>query len=198
MKEFWDQRYSSPEYVYGTLPNDFFADELSRLKPGRILLPGEGEGRNAVFAASLGWEADAFDFSPLAREKALKLAASNNCQINYFIADMAAYSPPATYYDAVGLVFVHLPEPMRRSFHEAIMTAIKPGGILLLEAYHKEQLKFNTGGPRDASLLYDEFQLLEDFEMHEVISISRNHRQVNEGVLHKGMAETVQCIIRKT
>lgn len=197
MKEFWEQRYSSAEYVYGTLPNDFFAEELIKLKPGRVLLPADGEGRNSVFAASQGWEADAFDFSPQARIKALELAVSANCKINYFISDITTYTPPEACYDLVGLIFVHLPEPLRRRFHETIMTAINPGGILLLEAYHKDQIKFNTGGPRDVSLLYDEFQLQEDFEMHEVISISRNHRQINERILHKGMSETVQCIIRK-
>jgi len=45
MKTFWDARYSSKEFVYGKEPNDFFASELNKLNPGKMLLPGEGEGR---------------------------------------------------------------------------------------------------------------------------------------------------------
>ena len=77
MKNFWDERYSNKEFVYGTLPNQFFKDQLDKLKPGKILMVGEGEGRNAVYAAKLGWQVDAIDSSNVAKEKAAKLAELN-------------------------------------------------------------------------------------------------------------------------
>jgi len=90
--EFWDERYSSIEFVYGTEPNIFFKDELDKLKTGNILLLGEGEGRNAVYAAAQGWKVDAVDFSTIAKEKALKLANENNVKINYDVASLADYT----------------------------------------------------------------------------------------------------------
>ncbi|HSL87766.1 MAG TPA: hypothetical protein VK870_00530, partial [Ignavibacteriaceae bacterium] len=79
---FWDERYSAEEYVYGKDPNEFFEEHLSKLNPGRLLLPGEGEGRNAIFAAKLGWQVDANDQSIVAKSKAEKLAHAYGVNIN--------------------------------------------------------------------------------------------------------------------
>lgn len=92
MKEFWDSRYSEPEFAYGTEPNEFFKSKIEKLAPGNILLLGEGEGRNAVFAANSGWEVTAVDYSNVAKLKAEKLSATKN--INYIIRDLADYAPP--------------------------------------------------------------------------------------------------------
>ena len=53
MKEFWNERFSSEEYIYGTEPNLFFKSELDKRTPGDLLMPAEGEGRNAVYAVNL-------------------------------------------------------------------------------------------------------------------------------------------------
>ena len=74
MKQFWDERYGDDEYAYGTKPNTWFAEQLARMAQGRLLLPAEGEGRNAVYAAKLGWEVTAFDISAAGRDKAMRLA----------------------------------------------------------------------------------------------------------------------------
>jgi hypothetical protein len=74
MKNFWNESYSTVGYVYGEEANVFLAERLSKLKPGKIILPCDGEGRNAAFAAAHGWEVKAFDSSEAARAKALQLA----------------------------------------------------------------------------------------------------------------------------
>ena len=89
MKEMWDQRFASEEYAYGTQPNLYFKEKLTGLEPGTLLLPAEGEGRNAVFAAGLGWEVRAMDFSGQGRIKALKLAERMGVQLDYTIGDLA-------------------------------------------------------------------------------------------------------------
>ena len=103
---FWDERYSSNDFVYGTKPNTFFKDELDKLKTGNILLLGEGEGRNAIYAAVKGWNVDAVDFSIIAKEKALKLAEENSVSINYEIIDLSQYKPKANYYDAAAIILL--------------------------------------------------------------------------------------------
>ena len=85
MNDFWNDRYSSKEYVYGTGPNQFYKEQLEKLAPGKILFPAEGEGRNAVYTAKKGWSVTAFDPSSEGRKKALLLAKKNKVQIEYQI-----------------------------------------------------------------------------------------------------------------
>src|ERR1022692_1115650 len=103
----WDKRYAVDEYIYGEAPNEFYAWQLSKLKPGKIILTCEGEGRNAVYAASLGWHVDAFDASKTGKAKALALANKKNVEINYIIADADTVSYPENSVDAVALIYAH-------------------------------------------------------------------------------------------
>lgn len=105
---FWNKRYSENESVYGIEPNLFFKSFIDRHKPGSILLPAEGEGRNAVYAASKGWVVDAFDFSETAKEKALERAAIKKLKITYITATIEDFKV-SKLYDAIGLIYVHLP-----------------------------------------------------------------------------------------
>ncbi len=76
MKNFWNKRYSEKEYVYGEDANVFFAEQLQQITPEKIILPCEGEGRNAVYAATSGWGVHAFDTSIIGKSKAIQLAVS--------------------------------------------------------------------------------------------------------------------------
>lgn len=72
--ERWNERYSTDEFAYGEEPNAYFKEQLDKLNAGAILFPAEGEGRNAVFAATRGWRVAAFDISTEGKKKALRLA----------------------------------------------------------------------------------------------------------------------------
>ena len=139
MKDMWEERYAADEYAYGEEPNAFFKACLDRLPaPGRLLLPGEGEGRNAVYAARQGWKVDAFDFSAAGRDKALRLAERHGVHIEYEVADYkTAHIEPGAY-DAVALIFTHKHDSIRRAVHRRLASALKPGGHLFLEAYSQE------------------------------------------------------------
>jgi SAM-dependent methyltransferase len=151
---FWDERYSSEEYVYGTEPNQFFKEQLQKINPtGKLLLPGEGEGRNAVFAAKLGWVVDAFDQSSVARMKAFKLAELNKVEINYSNVDLGKFIPQKNYYDCAAIVFVHLPSEIRSGFYRKIVESLKPEGKIILELFSKYQLGKDSGGPQDLNML---------------------------------------------
>ena len=80
--ERWNDRYSNEEFAYGENPNNYLKEQLEKLPAGNILFPAEGEGRNAVFAAKLGWAVSAFDISDKGKKKALQLAAKNNVNID--------------------------------------------------------------------------------------------------------------------
>jgi SAM-dependent methyltransferase len=196
MSEFWNQRYRTDTYVYGKLPNAFFREQLQQLEPGHILLPGEGEGRNAVFAAGRGWDVTAFDTSSEGRSKALRLATETGVEIRYDLAPYLGFEYSERY-DAVGLFFTHQPAEMRKPFHRKIFESLKPGGVIILETFHKNQVNRNTGGPRNTDLLFSEEELLEDFPQMEMVVLQTLIKHLDEGHFHQGEAVIVQMVARK-
>lgn len=197
MKEFWNERYAETDYAYGTRPNMFLSEQLRTLQPGRLYLPGDGEGRNAVFAAREGWSVDAVDFSEAGRQKALALAAVHGVGITYTVADLADYVPPAEHYDAAAIIFLHLPAPLRGPVHASIAQSLKPGGTLIIEVFGKEQLEHHTGGPRNPDLLYDPDELRGDFPGMDVLHQFTGEVHIEEGLYHSGLSSVVRFVLRK-
>lgn len=197
MKEFWNDRYSQKEYVYGIKPNEFFRKTLESLTVGRILLPAEGEGRNAVFAAKLGWDVTAFDFSASAMKKALDLAEKENVKINYSINSYVDYTSKDGLFDCIASIFVHPPKELRKQFHNKLLTFLKPSGKLILEGFSKNQINYNSGGPKDIEMLFSKEELLEDFKDVQKIELNETEAELNEGLFHKGLASTIQSFIIK-
>ena len=193
----WDRRYAESEYVYGTNPNEFFKQELDKLVPGKILLPAEGEGRNAVYAAEKGWIVSAFDQSEEGRKKALRLAASRDVTIDYQIRDLEALDYTPGYFDAIALVFVHSSSLKRKVIHQNLIKFLKPGGTLILIGYSKEQLQYNSGGPKEESMLFTEIELIEDFSELQINSIEKIETMIQEGDFHHGKASVIQMVAVK-
>ncbi|MBE0639352.1 MAG: class I SAM-dependent methyltransferase [Bacteroidales bacterium] len=187
----WDLRYSGEDFYYGKVPNVFFADFLSTLKvKGKLLLPAEGEGRNAVYAAKLGWKATAFDSSKIAREKALKFAEEESVSIDYKQLDITDFFADEAIYDLIALVFVHLPEPLRQSFHRELIKSLKPGGMIFMASFAKEQINNHSGGPSDLRLLYSLDLLKDDFSGLRQKKLCHEQTMLNEG-RHHGVAEVL-------
>lgn len=197
MKSFWDERYSEPGLAYGSDPNLFIKSFLDKHEPGRILFPAEGQGRNAIYAASKGWEVDAFDYSEIGRMKALKEADGAGVMINYWIEELQSFSPESSIYDAIALCYVHLPDTERRPFYQALIDALKPGGLLVMEAFTRAQLAYRSGGPKSEDLLYSEEIVKDDFRSLETVFIQELKTKLNEGKYHVGEAHVVRYIGRK-
>lgn len=197
-KAFWNQRYSEENFVYGVAPNRFFAEQLQELTIGKLLLPAEGEGRNAVFAAKLGWQVTAFDFSSAAKEKALKLAELNNTTIDYDVAELTAFNAPENSFNAIALIYVHMQPNIRQILHKQAAKWLKPGGKLILEAFNKKQLQNSSGGPKDEEMLYDRPTLKGDFyDAFKIDYCGEVTLFLNEGEYHKGKADVVRLIATK-
>ncbi|MBX3006423.1 MAG: methyltransferase domain-containing protein [Melioribacteraceae bacterium] len=194
MKETWNNRYSENEFVYGTEANAFLKEELQKLPKGKILFLGEGEGRNAIFAATLGWEVDAIDYSEAGKKKAELLASKSNVTINYIVADIIESPLPKESYDAVALIYIHVNEETKPILHQKVIDALKPKGKIIIEAFDKEQLKYNSGGPKDKDLLYDLQSITEDFIDFEFEKLSRDNIELSEGKLHQGKAAVVRFV----
>jgi len=193
----WDSRYSGEDFYYGKNPNVFFADFLSKLPAkGKLLLPAEGEGRNAVHAAKLGWEVTAFDSSEMARKKALNFADSEGVKIDYQLLDIADFKADRVKYDLIALMSVHLPEGLRKSFHREIIKALKPGGLILEVAFAKEQIHLHSGGPPNIDLLYSLEILKEDYKDLVQKKLCQQQVMLAEG-RHQGIAEVLVFVGEK-
>lgn len=193
----WDKRYDRQEYVYGKEPNDFLVTMAHHLPLGRILCLSEGEGRNGVYLAGLGYSVTCVDSSEVGLNKARQLAREKKVELDIQVADLAHYSFPQNLYSGIVSIFAHLPAPLRARVHNQVVKALIPGGVLLLEAYTPDQLDFGTGGPptadmmMDLSMLRTELSGLDFFHARELV------REVNEGTLHCGQGAVVQVLARK-
>ncbi len=197
MKEFWDQRYSEPGFAYGMEPNAFFAEVLDTLTPGKLLLPGEGEGRNAICAAGNGWEVSAFDQSIIARDKALEWADSLDLQVDYQLSSLEEFSCPEPIFDLIAIIYIHLLPETRLQVHRQLSACLKPGGKIILECFHKNQLRFGTGGPPMEELLYHEDDIRSDFEALDIDRCLEQVLDIFEGKYHSGKSSVVRLIANK-
>ncbi|WP_319480527.1 class I SAM-dependent methyltransferase [uncultured Draconibacterium sp.] len=192
MNNFWNERYSETEYAYGETPNEFVKRELPNLQPGKVLFPAEGEGRNAVFAATLGWNVTAFDPSSEGQRKALILADKHNVSINYLITDYSNANFEIEHFDCICLTYAHMPGNMRNKVHQKLAAYLKPGGTIILEGFSKEQINRNTGGPKDISFLFDEKELKNDFKNFSSITTHKSDLELDEGLYHRGLASIIR------
>ncbi|NOX86783.1 MAG: class I SAM-dependent methyltransferase [Chlorobi bacterium] len=197
MKTMWDERYASNSFIYGRKPNAFFKKQISRLMPGKILLPAEGEGRNAVFAARLGWEVVAFDNSTEARKKALKLASERGVNIDYRLISYDEFDYKTNDFDAIALIYAHVPGKIRQSLYRKMLEFLKPGGMVILEGFSKKQLRNNSGGPKDIDLLFSKEELKDDFLSLSEINMRETEITLNEGEFHKGNASVIRMTGKK-
>lgn len=201
-KDFWNERYSRKEFIYGIAPNEYLKEKLQDIKPGKILFAAEGEGRNAVYAAKMGWKPDAFDQSEAGKEKAISLAEENQTDISYTISDAEDIEYPDNNFDALVLIYAHFKGDRRRGFHQKLAGFLKPGGFLIIEGFSKFQEEYQkkyprSGGPRNREMLYDLAELKKDFENFEMKESILTTITLNEGDYHKGQASVVRIFAVK-
>ena len=193
----WNARYSNPNYVYGTAPNDYLRLNAHRIPKGRVLSLAEGEGRNGVYLATQGYDVTGVDSSSVGLEKAQRLAKERAVTITTVVADLAQFPIEPNSWDGVVSIFCHLPSALRAEVHQRVVAGLRPGGCLLLEAYTPKQLAFKTGGPQDPDNMPD----LESLR-RELVGLRFEHaeeleRDVYEGEHHFGRGAVVQVLAFK-
>ncbi|MBA1147570.1 class I SAM-dependent methyltransferase [Ectothiorhodospiraceae bacterium WFHF3C12] len=193
----WDERYSDPEYAYGTAPNDFLVQQARLIPAGPVLCLAEGEGRNAVWLAEHGHDVTAVDASRVGLEKAQRLAATRGTVIETICSDLAEYSIAPGAWAAIVSIFAHVPPDLRRATHRQVVAGLQPGGVLILEAYTPAQVSYGTGGPPSAEMMMDMAGLRTELEGLELVVACERERAVHEGKYHCGLAHVVQVVGRK-
>lgn len=200
--EFWDERYRGEGFSFGTEPNAFLASQAHYLKPGlRVLVPGDGEGRNGVWLAQRGLIADTVDVSPVGVAKARELARARGVEINAEIADLLDWDWPRGRYDVVAALYIHFFDAGRPRMHRSMLDALKPGGIIIFEAFRIEQMEFqklyHSGGPRTADMLSSRAKLEADFASASILLLEEAEVELDEGHRHKGRAAVIRAVVQK-
>lgn len=197
---FWNRRYSDERYIFGKKPNVFLTQHAHLLRPGmRALVPGDGEGRNGVWLAKQGLIVDSVDVAEKGIEKARKLAAEAGVSPNFILADLRDWDWPREAYEIVAALYVQFSDADRPAMHRAMMDALKPGGILLIEAFSLRQLDLqkahHSGGPREASMLFSAEKLRADFASRRMLHLEELEIDLDEGHRHSGRAAVVRCVV---
>lgn len=199
----WNSRYQEADYAYGKGPNLFFKEWLYKFEPGSILMPADGEGRNGVFAAQLGWEVTSLDLSIAGKSKALQLAKENQVMMKYIVGDLEQLEFEKESFDAIGLVYAHFAADRKSLLHQKLAGYLKPGGIIILEGFSKKHLHLNSldpkvGGPKDIDMLFSKTEISADFKNYDKLILEDEEAFLNEGEYHIGKSAVVRFVGRKS
>ncbi|ASV31718.1 class I SAM-dependent methyltransferase [Maribacter cobaltidurans] len=196
MKDFWNQRYAEEEFAYGKQPNEFLKKRLDLLEPGTLLLPAEGEGRNALYALQKGWEVSCFDYSESAQKKAEGLIKAYGFDLDYQVTDILEYTTE-TCFDVLGFSYVHFPKEIRARAHKHLISFLKPGGTIIFEAFSKSQMGKPSGGPKNVDMLFSIEEIKTEFKGIQFTYLEELNIVLTEGHYHVGEASVIRFIGKK-
>jgi SAM-dependent methyltransferase len=195
----WEARFSAPDFVFGTEPNEFLRSQAHLLpRTGKALAVADGEGRNGVWLAQQGLDVLSIDFSPAAQAKARALAKERNVSLRIECVDVIAWDYPENAFDVVAAIFIQFANPAERQrIFAGIRRTLKSGGLLLMQGYRPEQLNYKTGGPSAVENLYTEAMLAQEFADFADLGIRVHDSIHREGAGHDGMAALIDLVGRK-
>lgn len=201
-KNYWDERYSNSDFAYGKEPNVFFKEWLATLGTGAILMPADGEGRNGVYAAQQGWRVTSCDLSVEGQTKALQLARERQVALEYIVGDLEHLAFNHEGFDAIGLIYAHFSAEKKSTVHKQLSNYLKPGGVVILEAFGKNHLRLReqnprVGGPTDIHMLYSVEEIAADFADYDILLLREEEIELNEGTYHSGKGSVVRFVGRK-
>lgn len=201
--ERWNERYRNTEFAYGEEPNQYLKTKIASIQPtGSILFAAEGEGRNAVFAAKQGWKVSAFDISIEGKNKAEILANKNQVSIDYKVGELDKLNYPKEHFDAVALIYAHFPAEIKSQLHQELIQLIKPGGYVIFEAFSKKHIDYiakneKVGGPKELAMLFSIEEIKANFKDFEVLELTEQEIELNEGLFHNGVGSVIRFVGRK-
>ncbi len=198
----WNERFGREEFAYGTHPNEYLKQQLEKLPVGPILFAAEGEGRNAVFAASQGRFVSAFDISIEGKKKAIKLAEANNVTIDYRLGELQDLGFEAEQFDVIALIYAHFPAKIKSQYHKTLDKYLRKSGVIIFEAFSKNHLSYlakneKVGGPTDIAMLFSIEEIKADFPNYDIIELEEKEIELSEGAFHNGVGSVIRFTGRK-
>lgn len=200
--EKWNTHYKMEDFVYGKQPNCFFKEQIDKMPPSSILLAAEGEGRNAVYAATQGWQVSAFDISEMGKEKALQLARESAVCIDYKVGELPALSFSEESFDVIALIYAHFPPSIKSGYHKQLAKLLKKGGTVIFEAFGKKHFDYRkknprVGGPADMESLFSIEEIKADFNNFNFEMLVEQEVELSEGLFHNGKGSVIRFVAQK-
>jgi len=198
----WNERYRNEKFAYGEEPNNYLKEQLQKLPVGSILFPAEGEGRNAVYAASLGWKVSAFDISIEGKNKAHRLAKSHKVKIDYKTGELETLGYQPEQFDAIALIYAHFPTTLKSIYHKTLESYLRKGGTIIFEAFSKKHIDYiarneKVGGPKEIDMLFSIEELQSDFLQYDFVELVEKEVELQEGLFHNGVGSVIRFVARK-
>lgn len=194
----WDERYTASRNLFGDDPSPLLREFRPCFLAGmQALAIGDGEGRNGVWLARQGLEVLSIDLSTVALERARRRAQDAGVTLRTLQADILAWEWPDGAYDLITLIFVHLPPEQRQRLHRSMRRALKPGGLIVIEAFHRDQVERGSGGPSDPDLLYTLAEVERDFSGFEILRSTQSETDVVLDGIPQGKGSAVHFVARR-
>ncbi|EMS88694.1 class I SAM-dependent methyltransferase [Leptospira noguchii] len=198
----WNERYSKEEFAFGEQPNEYLKEQLEKLEVGKILFPAEGEGRNAVFAAKLGWNVSAFDISVEGKKKAFRLAEANQVKVDYQVGELQTLDYHSEQFDAIGLIYAHFPADIKSFYHRTLNQYLRKDGFIIFEAFSKKHIDYvlkneKIGGPREIDMLFSIEEIKSDFMNYKILELEEVEIELKEGLFHNGKGSVIRFVGQK-
>lgn len=182
----WDARYAAEERVWSVEPNQFVA-ELASLPPGRAVDLACGEGRNALWLASLGWQVTGVDYSPVAIDK----AAAQPSAVTWVTQDVLTWQGAG--FDLAVIAYLQLPAEQRAVAVGNAWSSLKPGGRLFVVGHDSSNHTEGVGGPKDPAVLFTADDVLDALpDRREIVRAGRVPRVTEAGTAWGALVEVIK------
>ncbi|WP_136443518.1 class I SAM-dependent methyltransferase [Pacificoceanicola onchidii] len=195
MSTFWNDRYATEGYVFGTAPAAFLPAHAGLIPFGAsALCVADGEGRNAVWLAEQGCAVTAFDVSENALAKAASLAETREVSVDFHQNGIEDWDWNRQYDLVLGCFIQFVGPPEQATLLNNLKRAVAPGGRLMLHGYTPEQVALGTGGPGREENMYTEALLRQHFGDMNILRLATYEAHLNEGSGHKGRSALIDLI----
>lgn len=196
-QEFWNKKFSRDGYLYGTKPNQFIKNSYGNFKKSqKVLCLGEGEGRNAIFLAKIGYDVEAIDASDIGLNKLYEQSVLENVEVKTTCMDINMWQPEKKY-GAILFTFMHLEIEELKNLLKKIESALKDKGFFVCEVFAKSQIEKNSGGPKDLELLYSVEDFSNNLKNLKIHKLEEVVVELDEGKGHQGEACVIRLIAQK-
>ena len=184
----WNAKYAARE-LWGVEPNRYVEPVAGSLAPGRALDLACGEGRNAIWLAERGWKVTAVDFADVAVDRGR--ARERGADVEWVVADVLQWIPPAGAFDFVLLCYLQLPDHERRPVWRNAARALAPGGTLLVAGHDSRNIVDGVGGPKEPAVLYTASDVTRELDGLVVTRAEEVRRPVDDGT-------AIDCVVVAT
>ena len=176
--EEWDERYAEKQQ-WSAGPNALIADLLADLPPGDAVDLAAGEGRHALWLASLGWRVTAVDFSGVGLDRGR--AQPGGDRVTWVTADVTTWTAESASLDLVLVAYLHVPEAETVTLLTRAVGWLRPGGRLLVLGHDVENIEHGVGGPQEPAILHSVDRLAPVAGLLDVDRLEQVRRETSAG-----------------